>query len=292
MSPKNLQVWVLSLILLSFPACKSKDMGVRQQGAVLATVNGVAITEDDIYLRLEGAHGRGNITPEMRAQALEDFVNQELLYQKGVELGLDRDVKYRNAVIIMEKRLEAFKRGEMARRVSSTQIAATVNVTNEDAEKYYKENVENLKTEFHLAMVRFSDEAQAEHALNRIKKGTSFESIAREKYSSLMMGQKAPWDLGFLQWHQIPSEWRETVPRLKRGEVSGALKGRGAGITLIKLVEKRKNPRADFEHLRTGIMNRLRDEKIMEAYDRYIQKLKGEAKVVRFTERRESVEKP
>ena len=285
MRSKNiLFFYVLFFVLLIYPSCKSKEVDKIRPESVLAKVNGVAVTEDDLYLRLEGGHG-GRITPEMRAQALEDLINQELLYQQGLKLGLDKDAKYRNTVKVMEMRLQEFKRAEMARRVGSTQIAATVNVTEDDVNQYIDANAERLRTEFRLGMIRFTDEAEAQEALAKIRSGATFESVARGKYPHAQKTDKAPWDLGYIQWHQIPFEWRETVDQLGRGEVSSVLQGKRMGFSIIKLIDRRKNPKADFERMRAGIMNRLRDEQVAKAYEKYINTLKNEAKIIKYEER-------
>ena len=42
----------------------------------------------------------------MREQALQDLIDEELLYQKGLKLGLDKDAKYKNALKVMEARMK------------------------------------------------------------------------------------------------------------------------------------------------------------------------------------------
>ncbi len=286
MRSKNVLFCLLVCVLLSIPACKSqKTDGTPAGSAVLAKVNGVAITEDDLYLRLEGGHG-GKPTPEMRKQALEDLINKELLYQEGLKLGLDKDAKYQNAVRVMEMRLKDFKRAEMSRRVGSTRIAATVNVTEADVDKYIQENGERLKSEFHVGMIRFADEAEAKEARARIQGGETFESVAGKKYPHAPAGAKKQWDLGYLPWNQLPFEWRQALEGLGKGAVSEVLSGKRTGVTLIKLYDKRKNPKMDPQTMRGAIMNRLQDEKITEAYQDHLQKLKKEATITISDERR------
>lgn len=289
MRSKTVLFYMLSFVLLCFPACKAEKVDGTPAGNALAKVNGVAITEDDRYLFLEGGHG-GAVTPEKRAQSLEDLINQELLYQKGLKMGLDKDAKYQNAVRVMEVRLQAFKRAEMARRVASTQIASMVNVTDEDVNQYIDVNAERLKTEFHLGMIRFSGESEAQEVLMRLQNGETFENEARRKYLHVPKTDKAPWDLGYLRWHQIPVRWQEAVERLGKGEVSTVLQEKRTGFSIIKLIDRRMNPKADLSSMRAGITNRLRDEKITQAYEAYINSLRNEAKIILQEERRTSLE--
>lgn len=283
MRTKNVLYCVLVVVLLCFLACKSEKVAGTPAGALLAKVNGVAITEDDIYLRLEGGHG-GRITPEMRAQALDDLINQELLYQQGLKLGLDKDAKFQNTVKVMEMRLKEFKRAEMARRVGSTRIAATVNVTEDDVSRYIEANADKLRTEFHLEMIRFTDEAEAKEALAKIRSGATFESMAQGKFPHAPKAGKAPWDLGYVPWNQLPIEWREAIERLGKGEVSGVLQGKRTGIAIIKLVDRRNNRKLDIERMRSAIMNGIRDEKLVAAYDEYVNSLRSKAKIIQYKE--------
>jgi len=283
---KSVLSCLLFVVLLGFLACKSDKIAGTPAGAVLAKVNGVAITEDDMYLRLEGGHG-GRITPEMRAKALEELINQELLYQEGIKLGLDKDAKYRNTLKVMEMRMKEFQRAEMSRRVGSIKIAATVNVTDQDVDQYIKENGERLKMEFHVGMIRFADEAEAKQARSRIDGGETFENVAKEKFPHAKAGEKQqPWDLGYVSWNQLPFEWRQALDGLGKGAVSDVLTGKRTGVTLIKLYDKRKNPKLDPQSMRGAIMNRLQDEKITEAYQEHLRKLKKESTITISDERR------
>ena len=286
MTRKHLELWLLLLVLLAVPACKSRKADIDQTSGVVATVNGVAITEDDLYLRTGGDHA-GSVTPAMRSRIIDGLVNQELLYQDGMKLGLDKDPKYRNAVRVLEVKLRDFKRSEMSRRVGSTRIAATVNVTNADVDRYIKTNADLLRTEFHLGMMRFPDEAEAKEARDRIRSGESFEKVAGQKRTHGPKTGRAPWDLGYRPWNQLPAEWRDAAERLEKGAVSDVLYGKGTGYSLIKLIDRKKNLKLDLRTMNAAVMNRLRDEKITEAYEQYVQKLRQEATIKRFDERRE-----
>jgi peptidyl-prolyl cis-trans isomerase C len=287
MKSKNLTLYALALVLLVFPACKTKDSSSGKEESLLATVNGVAITEDDLYLKLQGGHA-ASMTPEARQRALEELITEELLYQKGLKIGLDKDVKYQNAVRVMEQRMKAIKRAEMARQIRNTQIASTVAVTNEDVKKYYEEHEATISLDQHLLGIQFPDDAQARAAYERIKGGASFETIAREKFARLPKGKTVPWDRGYLHWNQVPIEWTDAIFALKKGETSEVLSSKRSGIYIMKVVDRRKNPDAAFARMSASIMNRLQDQQIMQAYDRYIEQLKREARIVKHEERRKT----
>lgn len=175
--------------------------------------------------------------------------------------------------------MEQFKRSEMARCVYNKEIAAKVQVSEEDARKYYDENLEKIKTELHLAQLGFTDKSQAKKVLDQLAAGVSFEELAKKGVGKLPSRKKNAWDLGYLKWNQIPRDWQETVYRLKPGEVSGLIGGDKKRIRIIKLIDKRKALELDFESLKGTIINRLRDQKVKEAYKKYIENLKSSGKV-------------
>jgi hypothetical protein len=78
------------------------------------------------------------------------------------------------------------------------------------------------------------------------------------------------------------------VSALKKGETSDVLSSKRSGIYIMKVVDRRKNPDATLGSMGASIMNRLQDIRIMEAYDRYIEQLKSEARIVKHEERRKT----
>src|SRR5262245_21467689 len=70
-------------------------------GNVVARINGKAITLQDVDFALERLTGDRHVaaTPEERREALQWLIDQELLIQRGVELGLlDSDLTVRKAI--------------------------------------------------------------------------------------------------------------------------------------------------------------------------------------------------
>jgi len=261
----------------------------QTSGDVVVRVNGSPITSDEVAFSLRGAHG-SRISTEVKRKTIENLIDQELIYQKGLNLGLDKDPKYREMVKQKELRLLQSQKSEMVRRVYNTQIASRVNMTDQDAREYFDKNSGMMGTELRLAVLRFSNRDQASQALKRLKNGTPFEKVASEMVSSRVEGKKKPWDIGFVEWNQVPSGFRETVFSLKPGEVSDIIEDNRTGIQIIKVVDIRRKQDLRYEDMRGNIMEFLRDRKIKDAYEHYIEQLRREAKIVKFNERKDSHE--
>ena len=255
---------------------------------VLATVNGREITRGELDFWLMGGHGQ-RITPELRAQALDNLIETELMYQKGLELGLDKDAKYRAAVRDLELRLEAAKRKEMVRRIGNVEIAAKVQIKPEDGRAYFEANKAAITTDYHLGAITFPSVEAAQQAVDEIKAGKTFEEVAERsaprrplKAEGAKPEEAKPvWDLGFLSWNQMPAEWAAAVGSMKVGEVSGVVQGARVGIRIFKVIETRANDKATFETVQGVIMNRLRDERVEAYQKKYVDDLKAKAKIAR-----------
>ena len=73
-------------------------------GKVIAKVNGTPITEEDLSFRLPGAHGERKASGNQQ-KALDDVITEELLYQQGLKIGLDKDPGYRAQIAKLEHQL-------------------------------------------------------------------------------------------------------------------------------------------------------------------------------------------
>ena len=271
------------LAILLCGCAGKQDAAAKPEPAskIIAKVNGTPITEEDLTFRRPGGHGARK-TPGNQQRALDDVITEELLYQQGLKIGLDKDPGYRAQIAKLEHQLAMAKRAEMTRRVYNTQVAANVEITHADAKNYYDKNANQITTDLHLGVMSFNNREGAEEALQKVRGGATFESIARSVMGNQISAGREPWDLGFLSWDQIPFDFVDAVYRLKPGGVSDVVNSQRTGFQIFKLFEARKNPKADFASMSGLIMNRLRDEKIIEAYQQYVDKLKKEAKIEKF----------
>jgi len=272
---------ILAALLSGCTAKKEPAKSSETGGKVVAKVNGTPIREEDLTSQLHGFHGAKN-APEVQQKALDDVITEELLYQQGLKIGLDKDPGYQAKIAWIERQLTHAKRAEMTRIVYNTQVAAKIEITHSDAKNYYDKNADQIATELHLGVISFNNKERAEEALQKIRGGATFESIARSVMGSQVSAGREPWNLGFLSWGQIPFDYVDAVYRLKPGEVSDVVNSKRTGYQIFKLFSARQNSKADFASMSGLIMNRLRDEKVLEAYVQYVEKLKKEAKIEKF----------
>lgn len=283
------RIALLAVMLICSAGCTDQSQqasatnGIKQP-RILARVNGVPITEADLAFQLRKAHGVAS-DPENRRRDLEQVIKEELMYQQGLKLGIDKEPSYQVLVTQLESQLANTKRLELTRRVFNNQIASKVNIGDQEVKEYYARNQDKITTDLHLGMLTFSSRDAADAALKKIRSGASFESVADETGGATktgIPGARKPWDMGYATWEQIPIDFVDAVYQLKPGQVSDIVTMKQTGFYIFKLFEARKNPKADLNGMSAVIMNRFRDRKISEEYENYEKQLMKGAQIERY----------
>jgi len=271
----KISVVMLTAAVLSLTGCNEKP-GPK----VLAKVNGTPITADDLNFVPKQPHGEK--APDYGPKGIEDVINQELLYQKGIRLGMDQDPSYRRKLVSLNNLPQGAKRLEMARRVFNTQIASKTDISRDEAQAYYQRNAGQIATELHLLMVSFASKGEAEKAQKKLAAGADFAALARPVMKGKPGQQREPWDLGFVKWQQIPVDFLDQIYGLRPGQLSGLLGTPRTGFQIVKLVERRQLPEPGFDKVSAMLMNQLRDAKLLKEYREYLEALRKEANIVTF----------
>jgi parvulin-like peptidyl-prolyl isomerase len=276
---------VLFVIALgSVAACgggeSRRSRGANPQAEILATVNGVPITRREEELRAKAGATGGAPNHAASQNVLQTLVREELIFQKSVQLGLDRDEEYRAKVDELEAQLRAFRRQEMAVRFRSYMQGRGA-VTDAEARAYFDENAEAIRTRFHVLQILYKGRF-AEIASDRqdISGGMKFEEVAARRFPDLQAGGRAPWDLGELRWFQLPPSWRGIVDRMQPGQVSEIIKGENDRHWVVKLVRRTTDPGVTFDSEKARIVEVLRQRKADVLYGSAIAEMTGKALVV------------
>lgn len=254
------------------PAPPAADPGPVK---VLATVNGVPITEVDVAQRAGRAMGGAAAGQERSPNVLRTVVREELAYQRAVQLGLDREPEYRVKLEALEAQVRAFRRQEMAVRLRAwAQVQARV--TEAEARAWFDANAPLVRTRLHvLQIVHRGQPGRAQADLARLEGGAPFEEVAAEATAGAPGAGQAPWDLGELHWAQLPAPWRGVVDRLEPGAISGIIQGEGGRAWIVKLVGKRVDPAVDFAAEKDRIVELLQQQKVEALQDALAREVDG-----------------
>lgn len=263
--------------------CK-KNPSSTMAGETLVTVNGVPIGKEDVRFELKSKRGhKGDKTPTQVKGILERIIQDELVYQRAIEIGLDANPKYQQELRKIEAQLNSFKRKELAKVFYRKQIIKKAEVSDTEARKYYEKNLEWMKNEVHVWQILRRDSRKIEEDLKYLSSGASFEEVAKKRFLTLPMTGRRPWDLGYLRWQQVPEAWREVVYDLSPGAMSGVISGPNRRFWIIKLIDKRENPELTFENARPAIIEIIRSEKVETIRRRTQRELREQAQIVFLT---------
>ncbi len=257
----------------------NRKTGAQAQGKVLATVNDVPITEYDMKLISRRVGHGEQANPEPSPAMLDTLVRNELIRQQSLELGLDKNQDYRTKLSEVEAQVREFERQEMA-VLYREYVRSKAVVTDAEAQDYFNKNAKTIQSSFHVMQIYYKGgEAEIDKAYKDLQSGVPFEKVAAKRFPGLPKGMKAPWDLGYLRWFQIPPPWQGTLETLAPGQSSGIIKGPGERFWLIKLVDKPTDPKITFATEKDRIVEVLKSQKADALYASMLDEFKKKSKI-------------
>lgn len=252
----------------------------RVEGEVLATVNGVPVTRDEVQGAAHGSLSHGGGAPERNDDALARIIDDELLAQRAVATGLDRDPAFREELRVAEARFRVWRRTQLAALIERRAGDADAGVSDADARRWYEANTARARSEVRVAQILVRDEAAAAQNLRDLRGGASFDDVARRLLPPIADPAERPWVIGPLRWHQLPDAWRAPLDALRVGETSDVIRGPNRRFWILKLLERRENTELTFESTRATIAQVLRDERAAAERARLHDTLRRDARIV------------
>jgi peptidyl-prolyl cis-trans isomerase C len=299
---------------------------------VAATVNGVDIKESEVReLMKEGLEelsaNASQLSPNFieqyrkrfREQVLEQLIVKRLLAEKVEE----SDIKVTNEEIInlitkmlsaqaeplsfeeykqklvengrnFEEEKERIREGLAYQKILEAQIGGKINITEDDAKKFYDENPKQFETAEQIRVshilikpvyIKGGDpneakalaDKKAKDLLQKIKNGADFAVLA--KASSACPSAPKGGDLGFISKGDTTPVFEETAFKLEVGQVSDIVKTE-YGYHIIKVTDHKDASIISFDEAKDRIIEQLKQSKQLELRNEYIESLKAEADIV------------
>ena len=194
---------------------------------------------------------------------------------------------------------EEVRNGLARNQFMEAQWAGKINVTEEDAQKYYQENSKQFETP---EQVRAShilikpelidpnvdpnadpNEAKAkartktEDLLKQIKEGADFAELAKSQ--SVCPSAPQGGDLGFFPRGETNPAFENVAFELEIGQISEVVETE-YGYHIIKVTEHKDASTTSFEQAKDDIIKQLTQTKQSEIAEEYIESLKAGAKIV------------
>ncbi len=170
----------------------------------------------------------------------------------------------------LEEKLLAEKMARNSRQYSGE-------IDEQEIQKFYEthRSLFRLPRKVRARQIVVADGNEALQIQKRLKKGESFEKLAKEK--SLGPEKVHGGDLGYFSQGEKPAEF-DPVFSLEVGAISDVIKS-PYGYHIFKVEEIVESKELSFEEARQTILQKLVQEKAEEEYQRWLKQLKEKAKV-------------
>ncbi len=243
---------------------------------VLATVNGVAITEAEVDSMVVSLmqHGQNVNNEQGRKMVLEQLISKKLLLLDAQKNLFEYDPEFK-------KELEMVK-NDLLVNFTMKKALEKVTVKDEEVKEYFDKNKEMFVEgeKVGASHILVDSEEKANDLIAKINaKEVSFEDCARE--NSSCPSSENGGNLGEFTKGQMVPEFDEACFSMEVGEVRGPVKTQ-FGFHIIKLNSKSEAKPVEFDTVKEQLKVSLIQEKQQEAYKSKINQLQILYPVDRF----------
>jgi peptidyl-prolyl cis-trans isomerase C len=214
---------------------------------LLARVGNEVITQKDLDAAL-------NKLPEMqrekyRDRILDHMIEVKVFSDEARKAGIDKDPK------IIEK-VERATNETLARYFVKRYIDKKSEPSQDEIEKFYQENKEKFVVPEGVLIyqIRAKDKKDAEAILEELKKGASFEELAKKK--SIAPSAKDGGRLGWLYKGMMDPELEKAAFSLEKGKLSNIIETK-EGFEVIKVDEKSDKRQIKLDEAKASIRYQL-----------------------------------
>lgn len=227
------------------------------QGAVVATVNGKQITENDVRLaEAEIGADLGNLPEATKRRVLVEYLIENQLFAEAGEAdklgqgqGFDERMAYWRRRALRDSYFDKSVKGA---------------VSDAEAKKFYDAQVGQLKpqSEIEARHILVESQDKAKEIFEKIAHGADFAQMAKE-FSKDPGTKDEGGKLGFFGRGQMVPQFEEAAFKLKEGEISQPVETQ-FGWHLIKVEAKRDRKPPSFDQVKERIVASMIHSKAQE----------------------------
>ena len=259
---KIVNTWPLAVVLL-LSACNKLAPTSQTQPAnpaekPVATVNGAAITRAmfDFYVKNTAGKTVAEISPEQRAQLLDNLIRGEVIAQQAAKDGLDK--------VGDTASLPALSRLQILEQAGAEQYLKDKKPTDTERQAEYDAQVMLMpKTQYHARHILVATQDQAQKVIDQLKKGAKFEDLAKKDSTDASKNQGG--DLGWFSPANMVKPFADAVTTLKKGEYTQTPVQTQYGWHVIQLIDTRETPVPPLDQVKDRV-DQLVENKKFRAY--------------------------
>lgn len=250
-------------------------------GEVLAEVNGQKIGSkefEEAAARKQPAEGDA-LSADEKKEVLDRLIEEKLLYQKALKLGLDKDPKVQKVMVNTLLRQEVYS------------AIRNSDFTDEELQAYYNEHKDDFvvpeKAQIKRILVKITDErpeADAKAEIDGIHAQLKadikqFKELAA-KHSEDPYRRRGG-DVGFVPRSGKPGLDQAVVDKAFELDVDSlsAPFQTSEGFNLIYVANKRDRVERTFQQMKGSVLRKVKNERLKEMYEKYVADLRGTAQI-------------
>ena len=271
---------MVGLVILS-QSLDGKD-SKKGGNALVAKVDKSALTLEALDKQLENMRmpQMKSVTPDMKKDMVERWIESELLFQEAKKKGIDKKEDVLQRVEDMKK--QVMIQALMQEKMKEIQVSA------EEAEQYFNDHKKDFQIpeKAKLRHIQVAGEDEAKELIKRLGEGAKFEDLVVEKSQDVRTKGRGG-DLGYMDRNQckrrFDAAFETATFSMEAGGVSEPVKGK-VGYHIIKLEEKQPAREEEFSNAKDRVEKMVLREKQMNEYKGFVESLKKKAKIERHLE--------
>jgi peptidyl-prolyl cis-trans isomerase SurA len=310
---------VYGLLFLFLTTALPADTVVEE---IVARVNNQIITqseyqrsEDDLKqeAQQQDPSNADKLVAERQKDILRDLIDQQLLLEKGKDLGITADTELIKRLDEMRKEMkldsmEDLEKAAQAQGVSfedykqnirnqiitqqviGQEVGHRLSITKDEEQEFYDQHKNELQQpeEVKLSEILVSADkgpgdddaklaaakAKAEDMLAQIHKGATFEDVAKKNSNGPTAAQGG--DLGYFKRGTLAKELENITFALKSGDLSDVIRTK-QGFVILKVTDHQMAGIPPFKEVEPKVQDALYMQKLQPALRDYLKKLREEA---------------
>lgn len=276
MNPYRITALLLLAAGVALGACQPKTVN---EGKVLVTVNGQAITEPEFrqYLQLRQQREPGADAAQEQ-KILDEMIDRILLAQRASADGIDKDpeVKY----LLNRVRENVLVQSLIRKMLQDSPVAET-----DLKQRFETEVAATHKTEYLVRHILTKDEDEAKEVIKALADKGDFAKLAKQKSIDVQSGSKGG-SLGWINQGMVVPEFFQGVSRLEKGTTTTEPVKSDFGWHVIRVDDTRPAKIPTYEEFmadpqtKANFQRKLQDEKV----EKIVKDLRASAKIERKSE--------
>lgn len=314
----------LGLLALLVVGCKTSTQSGNtiDESEAIAKVNGELITKEKFENNLEKIERKykqqygvdfsqeraAKMLPAIKKKVLNRMIQEELLLQKAAEENIrvtDQEItknlnkvkkRYKSeaqfkkqlekAGLSLEEIIEKIKKNLLIKKLSN-KLTKNIKITEKEVENYFKNNKDSFTqtVKIKASHILVDTKKKANEIKDRLDSGVDFATLAN-KYSNGPSSKKGG-NIGFFSKGQMMPAFEKVAFNLEVGEISEPVKTKH-GYHIIKVTDKKKPKKLEFEDVKNNIKSSLRNQKKPKILNNYLKKVSKESKIEKLIKIKDS----